>query len=78
MRAVQHLAIQRALETALVGRTSIVIAHRLSTILKADEILVMQSGKIVQRGPHAKLVARPGVYADLYERQFSEHHAIAH
>jgi ATP-binding cassette subfamily B protein len=71
-------AIQRALETVLAGRTSIVIAHRLSTILKADEILVVQNGTIVQRGPHTKLVAQPGVYADLYDRQFSESHAIAH
>jgi ATP-binding cassette, subfamily B, bacterial len=73
-----EVAIQRALETALVGRTSIVIAHRLSTILKADEILVVQNGTIVQRGPHANLMAQPGVYADLYERQFSKLHAIAH
>jgi ATP-binding cassette, subfamily B, bacterial len=73
-----EVAIQRALETALGGRTSIVIAHRLSTILKADEILVMQNGTIVQRGPHANLMAQPGVYADLYERQFSKLHAIAH
>jgi ATP-binding cassette subfamily B protein len=72
-----EVAIQRALETALIGRTSIVIAHRLSTILKADEILVVQNGTIVQRGPHTKLVAQPGVYADLYDRQFSESHAIA-
>jgi ATP-binding cassette, subfamily B, bacterial len=71
-------AIQRALETVLAGRTSIVIAHRLSTILKADEILVVQNGTIVQRGPHTKLVTQPGVYADLYDRQFSESHAIAH
>jgi ATP-binding cassette, subfamily B, bacterial len=73
-----EVAIQRALETALIGRTSIVIAHRLSTILKADEILVVRNGTIVQRGPHAKLMAQPGVYADLYERQFSEPHAIAY
>jgi ATP-binding cassette subfamily B protein len=73
-----EMAIQRAFETALIGRTSIVIAHRLSTILKADEILVVQNGTIVQRGPHTKLLAEPGVYADLYERQFSEPHSIAH
>jgi ATP-binding cassette subfamily B protein len=71
-------AIQRALETVLAGRTTIVIAHRLSTILKTDEIIVVQNGTIVQRGPHAKLIAHPGVYADLYERQFSEPHAIAY
>lgn len=65
-------AIQRALETALAGRTSIVIAHRLSTILKADEILVVQNGTIVQRGTHAELIGQQGLYAELYQRQFSE------
>jgi ATP-binding cassette subfamily B protein len=65
-------AIQRALETALAGRTSIVIAHRLSTILKADEILVVQSGRIVQRGTHASLLAEAGTYTELYQRQFAE------
>ncbi len=68
-------AVQRALETALAGRTSIVIAHRLSTILKADEILVVQSGSIVQRGTHAELAAQHGIYAELYQRQFSNPHA---
>ena len=65
-------AIQRALETALAGRTSIVIAHRLSTILKADEILVVQNGRIVQRGTHSTLMAEPGIYTELYQRQFAE------
>lgn len=65
-------AIQRALETALAGRTSIVIAHRLSTILKADEILVVQDGRIVQRGTHASLMSEPGIYTELYQRQFAE------
>lgn len=65
-------AIQRALETALAGRTSIVIAHRLSTILKADEILVVQNGRIVQRGTHASLLAESGIYTELYHRQFAE------
>ncbi len=65
-------AIQRAMETALTGRTSIVIAHRLSTILKADEILVVQNGRIVQRGSHAALLAEPGIYTELYQRQFAE------
>jgi ABC-type transport system involved in Fe-S cluster assembly fused permease/ATPase subunit len=57
---------------ALAGRTSIVIAHRLSTILKADEILVLQNGRIVQRGIHPTLLVEPGVYSDLYQRQFAE------
>ncbi len=68
-------AVQRALETALAGRTSIVIAHRLSTILKADEILVVQNGSIVQRGTHAELAAQQGTYAELYQRQLSNPYA---
>ena len=64
-------AVQRALETALSGRTSIVIAHRLSTILRADRILVVQDGTIVQSGSHDDLIAEAGIYADLYQRQFS-------
>jgi ATP-binding cassette subfamily B protein len=63
-------AVQRALDTALAGRTSIVIAHRLSTILKADEILVIENGSIVQRGTHSELAAQQGLYAELYRRQF--------
>ena len=65
-------AIQRALEIALAGRTSIVIAHRLSTILKADQILVVQDGRIVQSGRHAELLERQSLYADLYQRQFAQ------
>jgi ATP-binding cassette, subfamily B, bacterial len=64
-------AIQRALETALAGRTSIVIAHRLSTILKADQILVVQNGRIVQRGTHTELLKMQGLYAELDQRQRS-------
>ncbi len=62
-------AIQSALELALAGRTSIVIAHRLSTILKADQILVVQNGRIVERGTHTELLAAGGLYSDLYRRQ---------
>jgi ATP-binding cassette, subfamily B, bacterial len=62
--------IQGALTTALKGRTSIVIAHRLSTIQAADQILVIDGGKIVERGRHDELVAREGLYRDLYETQF--------
>ena len=65
-------AIQAAFERALKGRTAIVIAHRLSTILKADQILVVDDGRIVDRGRHAELIARNGLYADLYARQFAE------
>ncbi|HLM63772.1 MAG TPA: ABC transporter ATP-binding protein [Acidimicrobiales bacterium] len=59
-------AIQRALADALAGRTSLVIAHRLSTITAADQILVVEDGRIVERGHHADLLAAGGLYADLY------------
>jgi ATP-binding cassette, subfamily B, bacterial len=64
-------AIQTALEIALAGRTSIVIAHRLSTVLKADQILVVEAGRIVERGAHGDLLRRNGLYAELYRRQFA-------
>ena len=64
--------IQRALRTLLAGRTSIVIAHRLSTIRDADLILVIEGGRIVERGNHEELLAREGRYAELYRRQFRE------
>lgn len=64
-------AVQRAFETILSGRTSIVIAHRLSTIVKADYILVLQNGVIVQCGSHRELLTERGLYYDLYQRQFS-------
>ncbi|MDE3130941.1 MAG: ABC transporter ATP-binding protein, partial [Acidobacteriota bacterium] len=70
-------AIQIAFETALAGRTSIVIAHRLSTILKADQILVIEAGRIVQRGTHAELVGQGGIYRELYEKQFANGEAAA-
>ncbi len=62
--------IQEALKRVMVGRTSIVIAHRLSTIMAADLILVMDHGRIVERGVHAELLAQGGLYARLYETQF--------
>ena len=63
-------AVQRALDVALEGRTSLVIAHRLSTVRNADQILVLDGGRIVEFGTHAQLLAREGLYADLYRTQF--------
>ncbi|MGC5049012.1 ABC transporter ATP-binding protein [Micrococcus porci] len=65
-------AIQEALREALAGRTAVVIAHRLSTVRDADEILVVEGGRIVERGPHAALLAAGGRYAELYTTQFAE------
>jgi ATP-binding cassette subfamily B protein len=64
-------AIQRALKTALAGRTSLVIAHRLSTIREADQILVIDGGQIRERGTHEQLLRAGGLYADLYRTQFA-------
>jgi ATP-binding cassette subfamily B protein len=61
--------VQEALASALEGRTSIVIAHRLSTVRRADQILVLESGLIKERGKHDELIALNGLYADLYQRQ---------
>ncbi len=63
-------ALQRALDEALRDRTALVIAHRLSTVRHADQILVVDAGRIVEQGTHAELVARGGLYADLYRTQF--------
>jgi len=68
--------IQEALGTLLRGRTSVVIAHRLSTIRNADMILVIDSGRVAERGTHASLLSSGGLYADLYRRQFREPAAV--
>jgi ATP-binding cassette subfamily B protein len=67
-----EVAVQQALELAMVGRTSIVIAHRLSTIRNADLILVVDQGQIVQRGRHEELMREGGLYAELYRTQFDQ------
>jgi len=64
-------AVQRALDNALAGRTSLVIAHRLSTVRAADQILVVDGGRIVERGTHAELIASGGLYSELYATQFA-------
>ncbi|WP_433479668.1 ABC transporter ATP-binding protein [Spirillospora sp. CA-142024] len=64
-------AVQRALRTALAGRTSLVIAHRLSTIREADQILVIEGGRVAERGRHEELLLEGGLYAELYRTQFS-------
>jgi ATP-binding cassette, subfamily B, bacterial len=68
---VSERLIQAALARLEQGRTTIAIAHRLSTILRADQILVMQRGRIVERGTHAELIRQEGLYAKLYQEQFA-------
>ena len=65
-------AVQAALSNALEGRTALVIAHRLSTIRQADAILVIEDGRVVERGTHAQLLAAGGRYAELYQTQFAD------
>ena len=68
--SISENSIQDALEVLMQGRTSIVIAHRLSTILKADQILVLKDGGIIEQGTHDELLEINGVYRELYETQF--------
>jgi ABC-type multidrug transport system fused ATPase/permease subunit len=67
-----ELLVQRALHQLLAGRTSLVIAHRLSTIRRADEVLVLDAGRVIERGKHADLLRRRGHYFTLYQQQFAE------
>jgi ATP-binding cassette subfamily B protein len=67
-----EVAVQHALDAALTGRTSLVIAHRLSTIRSADQILVIDNGRVTESGTHTELLALGGRYADLYRTQFAE------
>ena len=67
-----EVRIQKALDNLMRGRTSFIIAHRLSTIRKADLILVMKDGDIIEQGTHEQLLVQKGFYADLYNSQFEE------
>ena len=65
--------VQKALDKLMQNRTTFVIAHRLSTIYKADQIIVLQNGRIVERGTHKALLRKSGVYRKLYNMQFQDH-----
>jgi ABC-type multidrug transport system fused ATPase/permease subunit len=67
-----ELLVQQALHKLLAGRTSLVIAHRLSTIRAADEVLVLDAGRVIERGTHHELLLQRGHYFDLYQQQFAE------
>jgi ABC-type multidrug transport system fused ATPase/permease subunit len=67
-----EVAVQEALAAALAGRTALVIAHRLSTVRAADAILVVEDGRVVERGTHAELLAAGGRYAELHRTQFAD------
>ena len=69
--------VQKALDTLMRGRTTIVIAHRLSTIMDSDEILVLNDGVVAERGTHAQLLAKGGIYSGLYRSQFQNTRASA-
>jgi subfamily B ATP-binding cassette protein MsbA len=64
--------IEDAMTRLLVGRTTLIIAHRLSTVRRADRLVVLDRGRIVEQGTHAQLLERRGLYARLYERQFRD------
>ena len=70
--APSEAVVQEALERLSEGRTTLVIAHRLATVRDADQIVVMAAGRVVEEGRHEELLARGGVYADLYRLQFAE------
>jgi ATP-binding cassette subfamily B protein len=70
-------AVQQALDRLMAGRTTLVIAHRLATVLKADRIVVVDQGRIVEQGTHAELVRKDGLYARLAALQFAQESALA-
>ncbi len=70
-------AVQDALDAAAKGRTTLMVAHRLSTVRNADEILVLQDGQVIERGPHQALLSKKGVYADMWARQAERADAVA-
>ena len=63
--------VQKALDRAMKGRTSLIIAHRLTTVREADRILVLKDGKFIEEGTHEKLMSANGLYAELYRMQLS-------
>ena len=65
--------VQQALESVMKNRTTLIVAHRLSTVKKADKIVVLDSGKIVEQGTHSELMNNVGVYANLVSRQMMNH-----
>jgi ATP-binding cassette subfamily B protein len=69
--------IQHAIDKLITGRTSIVIAHRISTIRKANKIIVLDKGEIIESGSHEELIAKGGHYHKLYQLQFEKHKSVA-